>query len=83
MSEGKLKAVSLKYPKNAACPFVTAKGKGELAQKILDVAKQNNIPIQSDENLVNVLSSQDIGDSIPEDTWEVLAIIFSSILQRK
>lgn len=74
------KAVALKYPKNAFAPFVTAKGNGVTAKKILEIAEENNIPVKFDEKLVDILDTQKIGDYIPEDTWEILAIIFTSIM---
>lgn len=77
------KAVALKYPKNAYAPFITAKGEGLTAKKIIEVANENNIPVKVEENAVEVLSSQEIGDAINESTWEVLAIIFSSILKNE
>lgn len=79
----KEKAVALKYPKNAQAPFITAKGEGLTAKKIIEEAKKNNIPIKIEENVVDILNSQDIGTYIPEQTWEVLAIIFSSISKDK
>ena len=39
MAENKV-AVALKYPKNAYAPFITAKGKGELAERIIQEAKK-------------------------------------------
>lgn len=74
-------AVALKYPKNAYAPFITAKGKGELAEKIIQEAKKNNIKIEENMPLVNILSMQEVGECVPEQTWEVLAEIFSFILQ--
>ncbi len=76
----KEKAVALKYPKNAFAPFITAKGTGLTAQKIIEVAKENDIPVRVDDKVVDILNNQEIGDAIPEETWEVLAIIFASIL---
>ena len=78
-----IKAVALKYPDGASAPFITAKGRGELAKKIIKVAEENNVLIEKNDEVINVLSAQDIGQAVPEETWEVLAVIFSTILQRK
>ena len=76
-------AVALKYPEGAPAPFITAKGKGELARKIISVAEEKNICIEENPDIINVLSAQEIGQAVPEETWEVLAVIFSAILERK
>lgn len=77
------KAVALKYPENSPAPFITAKGKGELAEKILAEAKKNDIEIREDLELVEMLSAQEIGNYVQEETWEALAVIFSFILEKK
>ena len=77
------KAVVLKYPEGAEAPFITASGKGELAEKILNEAKKNNIKIEYNEPLVDFLSGMEIGSCVPEETWEILAAIFSLILNSK
>ena len=68
--DSKIKAVALKYPKNAAAPFICASGKGEVAKNILDIAQKNNIPIVENSDLTDVLTLQEIGTIIPEETWE-------------
>ena len=83
-----IKAVALKYPEGASAPFVTAKGRGELAKNIIKLAEENNVSVATikthlNDEVINVLSAQDIGQAVPEETWEVLAVIFSTILQRK
>ena len=77
-----LKAVALKYPKNAAAPFICASGKGEVAKNILDIAQKNNIPIVENSDLTDVLTLQEIGTIIPEETWELIANIFSYIIEQ-
>ena len=77
------KAVALKYPKNAFAPFITAKGTGLTAKKILELAEKNNIPVKIEDSAVEILMAQDIGEAVSEETWEVLSIIFSSILQNE
>lgn len=77
------KAVALKYPENAFAPFITAKGKGLTANQILKIAEENNIPVKIEDNAVDILMAQDIGECVNEETWEVLAIIFSSILKKE
>lgn len=73
------KAVSLRYPENADAPYISAIGKGQIAQKMLEIAEENNIPVVDNANLTNVLSIQSVGDIISEDVYEAVAKIFAFI----
>lgn len=75
------KAVALKYPEGASAPFIAASAKGFLAQKMLEVAAEKKIPITEDAALADFLSVQEIGQAIPEKTWEAVAKIFAFIVQ--
>jgi flagellar biosynthesis protein len=75
-------AVALKYqPKSDNAPKVTAKGKGKLAEKIVEIAKKNNIYIHNDPDLVEILSQLDINDEISPELYivaaELLAFVYS------
>ena len=74
------KAVALKYDilKDHA-PKITAKGKGETASNIIKIAKENNIPIKKDEDLVELLSQINIDKEIPDSMYKAVAEIFSFI----
>ena len=76
-------AVALKYPQGAEVPFITAKGKGQLAEKILDIAKENNIYIEENAPLVDLLSLEEVNDAVPEEAFEALAAIFAFVLERE
>ena len=69
-------AVALHYSGNGA-PRVTAKGEGELAQQIIAIAKDNNIPIQEDEHLVGLLAQIELGDEIPELLYVAVAEVLA------
>lgn len=79
-SKPKLSAVALKYPKNADAPIIVAKAKSHLAQKMIEIAKENDIPIVKDELVENILSVEEIGECIPENTWQAVAQIFAMIM---
>lgn len=81
--EGIKKAVALKYLEGSQAPFVTAKGRGLLANVILEEAYKNNIKIEENKTLVEFLSDIDINSYVPPETWEILARIFSVILQEE
>lgn len=75
------KAVALKYPKDAPCPFISVKGKDNVAQEIINIAKQNNVPIVENKELTEVLTLEEVGSFVPEETWELIANIFSYIIE--
>lgn len=76
----KQKAVALKYPQGAQAPFVIANGKGLLAKRILEEAHANDIKIEENTPLVEFLSEVKVGSLVPQESWEILAQIFSVIL---
>lgn len=77
------KAVVLKYPDGAQAPFVIAKGKGLLARAIIEEAQKNDVYIEENTPLVDFLSEVTVGSLVPPQTWEILAQIFSVILQEE
>lgn len=77
------KAVALKYPEGVEAPVILAKGFGSTAEKILNEAEKNNIPVAENEELVDLIGLQNIGSIVSEDAWEALAVIFSFILENE
>ncbi len=74
-----LLAISLKYPPEADAPFITAKTSGALAKRMIEIAHENDIPVVEDDITANVLSLHQIGECIPESTWEAIAKVFAFI----
>jgi len=76
-NDKKLKtAVALGYdPNEDGAPRVIASGKGALADKIIEKAQENNIPIHEDDKLADTLSRLEIGEMIPPELYEVVAEI--------
>ncbi len=72
-------ATALSYPEGSKAPFITAQAKGELAEKMVEIAKKHNIPIFSRPQTSEILSLYEIGDYIPEETYEIIAKIVSFI----
>ena len=68
-------AVALGYEPGDKAPRIIATGKGELAQKIIDRAKEVDIPLHKDDKLAKTLSKLEIGDTIPPELYEVVAEI--------
>lgn len=81
MMKKKPKAVALKYEKEKdAAPRVVAKGRGSVAEKIVETARVHNVPLHEDKNLVEVLETLDLETEIPPELYravaEVLAFIY-------
>lgn len=76
--EDKLKqktAIALEYNPDEEAPKIIATGKGLLAEKIIDKAKEADIPIHQDSKLAGTLSKLEIGDMIPPQLYEAVAEI--------
>ena len=69
-------AVALGYdPNENGAPVVLASGKGALAEKIIEQAQENKIPVHEDSKLADTLSKLEIGEMIPPELYEVVAEI--------
>ena len=76
-------AAALKYDGDKdIAPKVIAKGRGVIAEKIIELARKNNIPLKSDPALVQILSKLDIDEQIPVELYkavaEILAFVYSA-----
>ena len=73
-------AAALKYrPPDHDAPRLVAKGSGLLAERILELAKENNIPIHQDPDLITVLSQLDLEAEIPSELYKPIAEILSFV----
>ncbi|MFW5710640.1 MAG: EscU/YscU/HrcU family type III secretion system export apparatus switch protein [Spirochaetia bacterium] len=75
----KNKAVALKYNQELPAPFIAARGKGFLAERMLAIAAEQGIPIEERADLTEVLFSLDAGTFIPEELYEVIAQLYVTI----
>ena len=67
-------AVSLQYVRGSDhAPKVTAKGQGWVAEKIIAMAQEQNIPIKKDKDLIELLEKIDVGQEIPESLYKIIA----------
>lgn len=74
--ENKIKqAIALEYDPEDEAPRVVASGKGALAEKIIEKAKEADVPVHQDDKLAQTLSRLDIGEMIPPELYEVVAEI--------
>ncbi|UOF91712.1 EscU/YscU/HrcU family type III secretion system export apparatus switch protein [Fodinisporobacter ferrooxydans] len=75
-------AVALRYQSEMhEAPIVVAKGKGQIAEKILEQAKEYDIPIQEDPSLVEILGKLDLQQQIPPELYQVVAELLAFIYQ--
>ena len=73
-------AVALEYDRMGA-PRVIAKGRGALGEKIVDIAKAHDIPIEENEVLAGALSKVELGDEIPEELYRAIAEVLIFVLR--
>ncbi len=68
-------AVAIEYVPGEAAPKILATGKGAVADRIIEKAKESNVPTYKDDKLADTLSRLKIGDMIPPELYEVVAEI--------
>lgn len=73
-------AVALHYDKSGA-PRVVAKCKGTVGEKIIELAREHDIPIEENEVLAGALSHVEIGDEIPPDLYKAVAEVLIFVLR--
>lgn len=79
-SDDRKEAVALKYDEaKHLAPIVKAKGKGIIAENIIEEANKHNIPIYEDSGLVELLSNLNINEAIPEELYKAVAEVFAFI----
>ncbi len=74
MAEGRKKAAAIRYdPEQHHAPVIVASGEGKQAERILELAKEHNIPLQQDATLIETLIKLDVGKEIPPELYQVVA----------
>lgn len=68
-------AVAVEYVPGDRAPKIIAAGKGTIAERIIEKAKENDVPLYKDDKLSETLSKLKIGDMIPPELYEVVAEI--------
>ena len=73
-------AVALRYLAGAdEAPRVVARGRGEIAERILALAKEHGVPVHPDRDLVEALSALDVGAQVPPKLYEALAEVLAYV----
>jgi flagellar biosynthesis protein len=71
-------AVALHYnASGSGAPRVVAKGGGQVAEKIIETAREHNVPLQEDAALATALSKLDIGREIPKELYVAVAHVLA------
>jgi len=78
--KNKKKAIALNYDEKYEAPIVTAAGMGYVADKIIEIAKENEVPIIVNEEMANLLNNVEVGDSIPEELYGAVAEIIAFVM---
>jgi len=79
----RLSAVALRYQPEApfldAAPRLVAKGQGLLAERILEIAKANGVPVEKNPDLIGLLEPLDVNRLIPQDLFQAVAILLAAL----
>lgn len=71
------KAVALKYDETRdSSPIIVASGMGYLAEKIVETAGENGVPIYEDDSLATMLTQLELGSRIPEELYKAVVDIY-------
>lgn len=77
-------AVALKYNANKNnAPAVIASGSGYIADKVVEIAEENGVPVYKDSSLSSMLSQLSIGSEIPEELFSSIVEIYVYFLNFK
>ncbi|MEM7619674.1 MAG: EscU/YscU/HrcU family type III secretion system export apparatus switch protein [Pseudomonadota bacterium] len=75
-------AVALHYD-NKNAPRVTAKGKGKVAERIIETAQESDVPLQEDPILAQALSTIPLDEEIPEELYKAVAEVLGFVLRAR
>ena len=70
------KAVALQYGEGDMAPVIVASGMGYMAEKIVETAADNGVPIYEDNSLATVLTQLELGQEIPESLYQAIVEIY-------
>lgn len=75
-------AVALRYdPKGTDLPRVTAKGRGQIAQRIVELARAAGVPVREDPDLAQLLVRLEAGRAIPVEAFAAVAEILAALFR--
>lgn len=66
-------AAALRYQSGDNAPVITALGRGLVAEKIVEKARESRVPVVSDTLLAHALTQLNLGDEIPREFYAIVA----------
>lgn len=74
-------AVALKYnPEQDYSPVVVASGHGKVAERIINLAEENGVPVYRDDSTAAMLTMLSVGEGIPPGLYQVVAGIYVQVV---
>lgn len=78
-SSARQRAVALAYQQGSAAPRVVAKGQGQIAEKIIERAKEAGVFVHESPELVSLLMQVDLDQHIPPQLYRAVAELLAFI----
>ena len=78
-----MKASALVYNAGTEAPIIVYNGVADIADKMIDIARQHDVPVVYEPETAEILALCKAGDCIPVETWKVMAAVFSVIRGEK
>ncbi|MBO4508280.1 MAG: EscU/YscU/HrcU family type III secretion system export apparatus switch protein [Spirochaetaceae bacterium] len=78
-----MKASALVYNEGTEAPIIVYNGVADIADKMIDIARQHDVPVVYEPETAEILALCKAGDCIPVETWKVMAAVFSVIRGEK
>ena len=75
------RAAALQYRPEDGAPVIVASGMGHLAEKIVEVAQENGVPVYEESSLATVLTQLELGQKIPEELYQAVVDIYLYFLE--
>ena len=75
------RAAALRYDGSTGAPVIVASGMGHLAEKIVEVAAENGVPVYEDTSLATVLAQMELGREVPEELYQAIVEIYVYFLE--
>lgn len=76
-------AVALHYEKGSReAPKVVAKGRGLVAERIIALAEENGVVIETNPVLAEALSGVELDETIPIELYDAIAVVIGYVLRQ-
>lgn len=77
-------AVALEYEIGTrTAPTVVAKGRGQVAERIMEIARENGVMIEANPLLAEALSGVPLDESIPRELYQAVAQVIGFVIRSR